>query len=105
MLAEARRGSGPTTEIIRVSPDSIKAYAEAEEKLCRLGEEIEQMERQSSTGSEKNGNIYSQITVNKIEEYSSKYSPADSIDRSERITPDKLPNDLGLKEVSINTLL
>ncbi|XP_066151430.1 EH domain-binding protein 1 isoform X2 [Euwallacea fornicatus] len=102
LLAEARRGSGPTTEIIRVSPESIKAYAEAEEKLDRLGEEIEHLERQSSTGSEKNGNIFSDVSVSKIEEYSKKFSPANSIDRTDRITPDKLPDDLGLKEMGID---
>lgn len=37
----------------------------------------------------------------KLEEYSIKYSPVDSTDRSERITPDKLPDDLGLKEASL----
>ncbi|KAL1516839.1 hypothetical protein ABEB36_000685 [Hypothenemus hampei] len=96
LLAEARRGSGPTTEIIRLSPESIKGYSDVEEKLLKLGKEIEQMERRDSTGSEKNGNLYS-------EEYSSnKYSPTDSIDRSERITPDKLPDDLGLKEMGID---
>ncbi|XP_066260319.1 EH domain-binding protein 1 isoform X2 [Euwallacea similis] len=102
LLAEARRGSGPTTEIIRVSPESIKAYTEAEEKLDRLGEEIEHLERQSSTGSEKNGNIFSEVPISKIEEYSKKFSPANSIDRTDRITPDKLPDDLGLKEMGID---
>lgn len=102
LLAEARRGSGPTTEIIRVSPDSIKAYAEAEEKLSRLGEEVQHLERQNSTGSEKNGNLNSQMFLSKLEEYSHKYSPSDSIDRTDRITPDKLPDDLGLKEMGID---
>ncbi|CAH1126450.1 unnamed protein product [Ceutorhynchus assimilis] len=85
LLAQARRGSGPTTEIIRVTPDSIN-YSEIEEKL----EENNIIEQ----GSEKNGNLYS-----KLEEYSNKYSPTDSLDR---ITPDKLPEDLGLKEMGID---
>ncbi|ERL86810.1 hypothetical protein D910_04214 [Dendroctonus ponderosae] len=104
LMAEVKKSSGPTTEIIRVTPESIKAYEEAEEKLTRLGDEIEHLEKQNSTDSEKNGNIYSEMTA-KLEEYSKKYSPVDSTDRSERITPDKLPDDLGLKEASrINRL-
>ncbi|XP_060519285.1 EH domain-binding protein 1 isoform X3 [Cylas formicarius] len=87
LLADARRGSAPTTEIIRISPDSIKAYVEAEEK-------------QNSTDSERNGKIYSQTSVHSIEEYSSKFSPSDS--HMERITPDKLPDELGLKEMGID---
>ncbi|KAH1004093.1 EH domain-binding protein 1 isoform X3 [Dendroctonus ponderosae] len=101
LMAEVKKSSGPTTEIIRVTPESIKAYEEAEEKLTRLGDEIEHLEKQNSTDSEKNGNIYSEMTA-KLEEYSKKYSPVDSTDRSERITPDKLPDDLGLKEMGID---
>lgn len=52
LLAEARRGSGPTTEIIRVSPESVKAYVEAEEKLYMLDNEIHYLERQNSSGSD-----------------------------------------------------
>lgn len=50
LLAEARRGSGPTTEIIRVSPESVKAYVEAEDKLHKLDNEIQYMERQNGSG-------------------------------------------------------
>lgn len=67
-----------------------------------MGEEIGQLERQSCN-SEKNGNIYSELIAekfdgysNKFEEYSKKFSP----DTTDRITPDKLPEDLGLKEVN-----
>ncbi|XP_030753930.1 EH domain-binding protein 1 isoform X3 [Sitophilus oryzae] len=90
MLADARRGSGPTTEIIRVSPDSYKPYIESEDL---------NFEKHPSTDSERNGNIYSQ---NKGDEYSRKQSPIDSVDKFERITPDKLPDDLGLKEMGID---
>lgn len=38
LLADARRFSGPTTEIIRVSPESMKAYIEGECK--KFGDEI-----------------------------------------------------------------
>jgi hypothetical protein len=51
LLAEARRGSAPTTEIIRVSPDSIKSFVENEEKcLQRMDEGIFNFEIQNSTG-------------------------------------------------------
>lgn len=46
--------------------------------------------------SEKNGNVYSDLIAEKLEEYSKKFSP----DTTDRITPDKLPEDLGLKEVN-----
>lgn len=49
-MAEVKKSSGPTTEIIRVTPESVKAYEEAEEKLTRLGNEIEHLEKQNTTG-------------------------------------------------------
>ena len=50
-MAEARRGSAPQTEIIRVSPDSLKTFIENEEKnLQRVEEEKASLERQNSTG-------------------------------------------------------
>ncbi|XP_018572519.1 EH domain-binding protein 1 isoform X2 [Anoplophora glabripennis] len=101
LLAEARRGSGgPTTEIIRVSPESVKAYVEAEDKLHMLDNEIHYLERQNSSGSEKNGSIYSSKTVNNTEDPIEKSSPNDS--SRDKITPDKLPDELGLKEMGID---
>jgi hypothetical protein len=99
LLAEARRGSAPTTEIIRVSPDSIKSFVENEEKcLQRMDEGIFNFEIQNSTGSEKNGNVYPVKSVDNSEENSAKSSPSNR----EKITPDKLPEELGLKEMGID---
>ncbi|KAJ8967060.1 hypothetical protein NQ314_003120, partial [Rhamnusium bicolor] len=100
LLAEARRGSGPTTEIIRISPESLKAYVEAEDKLQLMDSELQLLERQNNTGTERNGNVYSSKTVNGSEEPIEKSSPNDS--SRERITPDKLPDELGLKEMGID---
>ncbi|CAH0546795.1 unnamed protein product [Brassicogethes aeneus] len=95
LLAEARRGSTPPTEVIRISPESVKSYSEADDQLLRMGEELAKLERQNGDGSETNGNIYS-----KLAEYSEcKTSPHDI---KERITPDKLPDELGLKEMGID---
>ncbi|XP_063911063.1 EH domain-binding protein 1 isoform X2 [Zophobas morio] len=99
LLAEARRGSAPQTEIIRVSPDSLKTFIENEEKnLQRVEEEKASLERQNSTGSEKNGNVVSLKSVDISEENSTKSSPSNR----ERITPDKLPDELGLKQMGID---
>ncbi|XP_015833178.2 EH domain-binding protein 1 isoform X2 [Tribolium castaneum] len=89
ILAEARRGSTPQTEIIRLSPDSVKNFLENDEKSFLEGNA--NFERQNSTGSEKNGNVYSEAN-------SEKSSPSNR----ERITPDKLPDELGLKEMGID---
>lgn len=51
------------------------------------------------TGSERNGNPYHINSVHSFEQHSTKSSPSDS--NREKITPDKLPDDLGLKEVGI----
>ncbi|KAJ8922190.1 hypothetical protein NQ315_004125 [Exocentrus adspersus] len=100
LLADARRGSGPTTEIIRISPESVKAYAEAEDKLHMLENELQYLERQNSSGAEKNGNINSSKIVNKTEEPIRKSSPNGS--NRDKITPVQLPDDLGLKEMGID---
>ncbi|CAG9824256.1 unnamed protein product [Phaedon cochleariae] len=97
ILEGARRGSGSTTEIIRISPESVNAYLEAGDKLKYLNNEMQILERQN--GSEKNGNIYLG-DVNSSEEVSVKSSPNDHI--RDRITPDKLPDQLGLKEMGID---
>ena len=47
------------------------------------------------SGSEKNGNVVSLKSVDISEENSTKSSPSNR----ERITPDKLPDELGLKQV------
>ncbi|XP_044268877.1 EH domain-binding protein 1 isoform X2 [Tribolium madens] len=98
ILAEARRGSTPQTEIIRLSPDSVKNFLENEEKS--LNEGNANFERQNSTGmftgSEKNGNVYSR--KDNSEGNSERSSPSSR----ERITPDKLPDELGLKEMGID---
>ncbi|XP_074038547.1 EH domain-binding protein 1 isoform X2 [Leptinotarsa decemlineata] len=99
MLADARRGSGTNTEIIRVSPESVKAYMEAEDKLRFLDNEIQNMERQNILDSEKNGNVYSN-NLQIVEELSVKSSPHEN--NREKITPDRLPEDLGLREMGID---
>ncbi|XP_019869615.2 EH domain-binding protein 1-like protein 1 isoform X2 [Aethina tumida] len=95
LLAEARRGSTPPTEVIRICPESVKAYVEAEDKLQRINDELNHLERQNSIGSETNGNIYSNNS-----EYSENQSSPH--DLNERITPDKLPDELGLKKMGID---
>lgn len=50
LLAEARRGSTPPTEVIRICPESVKAYVEAEDKLQRINDELNHLERQNSIG-------------------------------------------------------
>nr|CAH7751324.1 unnamed protein product [Callosobruchus chinensis] len=103
LLAEARRGSGPTTEIIRVSPGSVKAYIEAAGKLNRLDNDLAPLERQPSSGSENNGNVYTSNLMNgRGDNISYKTSPSDINKDKERITPDKLPDELGLKEMGID---
>lgn len=99
LIAEARRGSGSTTEIIKISPDSLKSYVEADEKLKKLDNDIQMLERHNSTGSEKNCNIYSS-NVNNLEDSSMKSSPIEN--GKERMTPDRLPDALGLKEMGID---
>ncbi|XP_050511479.1 EH domain-binding protein 1-like protein 1 isoform X1 [Diabrotica virgifera virgifera] len=98
LIADARRGSGSTTEIIRISPDTVRAYMEGEEKVKKLDND-KLFERQNSTGSERNGNVYSN-NVNNIEDPSVKSSPIEN--GRERITPDRLPDELGLKEMGID---
>lgn len=83
LLSEARKGS-VTTEIIRVTPEPIKQFDETDEKLQKLSEQITQLELQTNTVGE--------IQKNGGEE---KSSP----NNREKITPDKLPEDLGLSEV------
>lgn len=83
LLNEARKGSvTTTTEIIRViTPEPIKQFDETDEKLQKLSEQITHLELQTHSVGEiqqKNG-----------EEKSSR----------EKITPDKLPDDLRLAEV------
>ncbi|VEN63234.1 unnamed protein product [Callosobruchus maculatus] len=103
LLAEARRGSGPTTEIIRVSPGSVKAYIEAAGKLNRLDNDLAPLERQPSSGSESNGNVYTSNLMNgRGDNIPFKNSPSDINKDKERITPDKLPDELGLKEMGID---
>lgn len=99
ILAETRRGSAPTTEIIRISPDSVKTFIELEEKMLQRVDEPNMnvsFEHQNSTESEQNGNVYALNGIGSLEENLEKSSPMNR----ERITPDKLPDDLGLKEVS-----
>lgn len=80
LLAEARRGSGTQTEIIKVSPETLKQFGYSEEKIAKFNEtQSPTIERQNSSDSEKNGNVY---------------SPTNS--------PDNLPDELGLKKMGID---
>lgn len=50
LIADARRGSTPTTEIIRASPESVKAFSETEERLQKMSDELGKLMKQSSIG-------------------------------------------------------
>lgn len=79
-MNEARKGSvTTTTEIIRVTSEPIKQLDDTDEKLQKLSEQIAQLE----------------IQTNSVENGAEKSSP----NNREKITPDKLPEDLGLTEV------
>lgn len=52
LLADVRRYSGPTTEIIRVSPESLKAYVESEGK--RLGDDVISSDKLDNKGKSPN---------------------------------------------------
>ncbi|XP_076263621.1 EH domain-binding protein 1-like isoform X1 [Rhynchophorus ferrugineus] len=99
LLAEARRGSAPTTEIIRVSPDSMKAYTDAEDKFSSL-EELKLL-KQITADPAMCENVFSQNFITNIEDEYRRQSSIDN-DKLDRITPDKLPDDLGLKEMGID---
>lgn len=93
MIAEARRGSTPTTEIIRIAPlDPLKTFAEAEEKLSKLSDDISHLERQSL---ERNGNVTPSSPKKIFDEFIDKSSPL----FKEKSSPDKLPDDSNLNEV------
>ncbi|CAH1187752.1 unnamed protein product [Phyllotreta striolata] len=94
LIEGMRRGSTPNTEVII----SSQTYIEADEKLKKLDNDLQALENQESAGLEKNGNIYS--SVNNFEESSIKSSPIENC--RERITPDRLPDELGLKEMGID---
>lgn len=71
-----------TTEIIRVTSEPIKQLDDTNDKLQKLSEQITQLEIQSNSAENE-------------EEHSNKSSPKNR----EKITPDKLPEGLGLTEV------
>lgn len=50
LLIEARKGSTSTTEIIRLSPEPVESFDDAEQKLQKIGEQVAELERQSSSG-------------------------------------------------------
>lgn len=114
MLADVRRSSGPTTEIIRVSPESLKIYAEAEGK--KLNDEFITLDSLDNKG--KLFTSFIQVlNQNLVSVYENKLANINNgngvhspklFDRSsprensrDRITPDKLPEELGLKEVRL----
>lgn len=81
-MNEARKGSLTTTEIIRVTSEPIKQLDDTDEKLQKLSEQIAHLELQTNENGDDNNQ--------------NKSSP----NMREKITPDKLPDDLGLTEVS-----
>ncbi|XP_017772923.1 PREDICTED: EH domain-binding protein 1 isoform X2 [Nicrophorus vespilloides] len=88
IIAETRKTSTPTTEIIKASPDN-------ENQAKRLPEA--RIEKQASGDSERNGNISPKSPCKLSAEETDKSSPL----IREQITPDKLPEDLGLSEIGI----
>lgn len=55
LIAEVRRGSTPTTEIIRTSPESLKGFIDTDKS--QNTEEINKIKKQGNLDLEKNGNI------------------------------------------------
>ncbi|XP_031332503.1 EH domain-binding protein 1 isoform X1 [Photinus pyralis] len=85
IIAKARKGSTPTTEIIRASsPEIVRSGADADERLGKMSEEIDL---------EKNGNIPSSKSPTRI--------LADSSPSIKEKSPDKLPEDLGLTGIDV----
>lgn len=50
LLNEARKGSTPTMEIIRASPESMQSFEDAEDKLQKIVEQVGQLEKQCENG-------------------------------------------------------
>lgn len=100
LIAEARKGSTPTTEIIRASsPETLRTMMETEDRLNKMTEEISRLERQSSIESEKNGNIpSSRSPTRSLGENSGKSSPS-----YKEKSPEKLPEELGLSGIDVQS--
>lgn len=49
---DARKASTPTTEVICISPEPDKSLDEADEKLQKIGEQLNELEKQNSTTGE-----------------------------------------------------
>ncbi|KAF5289663.1 hypothetical protein FQR65_LT11780 [Abscondita terminalis] len=97
LIAKARKGSTPTTEIIRASSPEIRNMMDVDDRLSKMTEEVARLERQSSLESERNGNIpTSRSPTRSIEESSDKSSPS-----LKEKSPDKLPEDLGLSGIDV----
>ncbi|KAL3285011.1 hypothetical protein HHI36_019139 [Cryptolaemus montrouzieri] len=84
ILEATRRSSTPTTQIIKISPDTLKSYSNEEDE--RKEDDLPEC-----------GIIGDEFNSNSLDSYEEKSSPT-----RERITPDKLPGDLGLKEMGID---
>ncbi|KAF5302964.1 hypothetical protein FQA39_LY10142 [Lamprigera yunnana] len=98
IIAKARKGSTPTTEIIRASsPDICRNIMDVDDRLNKMTEEVTRLERQSSIESEKNGNIpTSRSPTRSIDENSDKSSPS-----LKEKSPDKLPEELSLTGIDV----
>ncbi|KAK4873284.1 hypothetical protein RN001_015313 [Aquatica leii] len=98
IIAKARKGSTPTTEIIRApSPEGCRNIMDVDDRLNKMTEEVARLDRQSSVECEKNGNIpTSRSPTRSIEEGSDKSSPS-----LKEKSPDKLPEELGLSGIDV----
>lgn len=113
IIAEARRGSTPTTEIIRASSPEI-VMSDAEERINRMSVELARLDYRSNIGNdlhfeqelftlglfiadvERNGNIPAPKSPTFIVEENGKSSPSSY---KHKLSPEKLPEDLCLTEV------
>ncbi|KAK5640350.1 hypothetical protein RI129_011161 [Pyrocoelia pectoralis] len=94
IIAKARKGSTPTTEIIRASsPEIFRSITDTEDRLGKMSEEIAQI----NIDLEKNGNIPSTKSPTRIlGENPDKSSPS-----VKEKSPDKLPEEIGLTGIDV----